>query len=174
MNNPILFKLIEEVRLQCRFGKLAFDHLRTSLQAADPEKTFFYVQALLHQAGCVSRLLWPSRPESAERGQRLRTALNVTEASPVRLRELRPRLEASDEHLEDWLASLETPGHMEFNIMPQGSLTGYKQDTFQRSLDPDTFKLAFRGDACDLRRLADELHRLEAAAQSWLRTHNPW
>ena len=51
---------------------------------------------------------------------------------------------------------------------------GFKQDNFQRSLDPDTFQLVFRGDNLDLRRLAEELHRLESAVQVWLRTHNPW
>ena len=61
MNNQVVFKLLEEVRLQCRFGKLAYENLRTSLQAMDPEKTFYHVQALLGHACQVSRLLWPAR-----------------------------------------------------------------------------------------------------------------
>jgi len=174
MNNPILFKLLEEVRLQCRFGKLAYENLRTSLQGMDAEKTFFYVQAFLNHAGHVSRWLWPARPASKARGERLRTELKATDDSPLNWRDGRVHLEAADEQLEDWLGALENPAVLDFNIMPQGSLSAYKQDTFQRNLDPDTYQLVFRGQTWDLRRIADELHRLESAAQVWLRTHNPW
>ena len=174
MNNQIFFKLLEEVRVQCRFGKFAYENLRKSLQGMDAEKTFFYVQAFLNHTGNVSRWLWPARPESKARGERLRTELKATDASPVNLRDLRVHLEASDEQLEDWIGAMENPGCLDFNIMPQGSISGYKQDTFQRSLDPDTNKLVFRGETWDLRRIADELHRIESAVQVWLRTHNPW
>jgi hypothetical protein len=174
IDNQVLFKLLEELRLQCRFGKFAYENVRLSLQAMDPEKTFFYVQALLGHADCVSRLLWPAAAGAKGRGQRLRQELKMGDDSPLNLREMRARLEAPDEHLESWIATLESPGYMDFNIMPQGSISSYKQDVFQRSLDPDTYKLAWRGETWDLRRIADELHRLEAATQVWLRTHNPW
>jgi hypothetical protein len=174
MNNQVLFRLLEEIRLQCRFGKFAFENVRTSLQAMDPEKTFFYVQAFLSHACNVSRLLWPVSPGAKGRGERLRTELKSTDESPLNWRDLRHRLEASDEHLENWITTLESPAYLDFNIMPQGSISSYKQDAFQRSLDPDTYKLAWRGETWDLRRIADELHRLESTAQTWLRTHNPW
>ena len=174
MKNTVLFKLFEEIRLQCRFGKLAFENVRTSLQAMDPEKTFFHAQALLGHAGQVSRWLWPARAASKERGERLRQELHVGDDSPLRLRDLRSRLEAADEHLEDWIAAMESPAYLDFNIMPQGGIGAFKQDNFQRSLDPDTLQLVFRGDNLDLRRLAEEFHRLESAVQVWLRTHNPW
>jgi hypothetical protein len=174
MNNQVAFKLLEEIRLQCWMGKLAYEHLRTALQAMDAEKTFFYVEALLNHACHVSRFLWPARAGSKERGDWLRKELKTAEDSPINLRDLRNRLEAADEHLEDWIGSMEKPVYLDFNIMPQGSLSGYKQDSFQRSLDPDTFRLVFRGQTCELRRVAEELHRLESAAQLWLRTHNPW
>jgi hypothetical protein len=174
MNNQVLFKLVEEVRLQCRFGKFAFDNLRTSLQGMDAEKTFFYVQAFLNHASHVSRWLWPARPESKARGEQLRTELKATDGAFVILSDLRAHREATDEQLEDWIGALENPGYLDFNIMPQGSISAYKQDTFQRSLDPDTYKLLFRGQAWDLRRIVDTLYRIESAAQVWLRTHNPW
>ncbi len=174
MSNQLLFKLLEELRLQCRWGKVAYENVRTSLQAMDPEKTFMYVQALLAHVCQASRLLWPARAASKERGERLRKELKLGDECPLNLRDARARLEASDEHFEDWLATMETPGYLDFNIMPVGSISGFKQDTFQRSLDPDTYKLTLRNEAWDLRRLADELHRVESAAQNWLRTHNPW
>ncbi len=174
MTNQVFFRFLEEIRLQCRFGKFAYDNVRTSLQAMDPEKTFFYVQALLLHVCQVSRWLWPGRAPSKERGERLRQALQAGDESPLRLRELRNHLETGDEHLEDWIGTMESPAYLDFNIMPQGGIGVFKQDTFQRNLAPDTFKLVFRGEALDLRLLAEELHRVECAAQTWLRTHNPW
>ncbi len=174
MNNQVVYKLVEEVRLQCRWGKLAYENLRASLQAVDMDKTFFYAQALMGQAARVSRLLWPARATSKARGEQLRAELKVTEASPLNLRELRPRLEAADEHLEDWIGTLEAPTYRDFNVMAQGTMSAFKQDTFQWNLDPDTYKVVFRGEPCDLRRLAEELQRVESAAHVWLRTHNPW
>jgi len=174
MNAQVLFRFIEEVRLQCHFAKLAYDNVRANLLAWDPEKTFFYTHALLNHAAHVSRLLWPERAQSAARGDRLRSELKVTEASPIRIGNLRKSLEAPDEHFEDWVVALEIPNYMDFNVMPQGTTQGYKQDLFQRNLDPDTYKLVFRGTPCDLRQITDELHRIEAVAQTWLRTHNPW
>ncbi len=174
MNNQIMFKLLEEIRLQCRFAKFAYENLRLSLQAMDAEKTFFYVQAFLNQARNVSRLLWPARASSQERGERLRKELQVAPESPLNLRELGQHLDASDERLEDWIGAMQNPGYMDFNIMPQGSISAYQQDSFQRNLDPDTYKLIFRGESCDLRQMVDELHRLDSTARVWLATHNPW
>ncbi len=174
MNNQILFKFLEEIRLQCRLGRFAYENVRASLLTSDAEKTFFYVEALLGHACAVSRLLWPARAEAKARGEQLRTELKVADGSPLNLREVRARLEASDEQFENWLTALDNPGYLDFNIMPQGSLSGYKQDAFHRSLDPDTYKLVFRGEVLELRAIADELHRLELATQGWLRIHNPW
>jgi hypothetical protein len=174
MNNQVLFKFLEEIGLQCRFARFAYDSVRSSVQGFDPEKTFFYVHSLLTAAGNVSRLLWPERSESKARGERLRSELNLTEDSPLKIRHLRKSLDASDEHFEDWLGAMETPSYTDFSIMPQGTMQGYKQDTFQRSLDPDMYTLVFRGEACDLRQITDELRRIESAAQLWLKTHNPW
>jgi len=174
MNNQVLFKFLEELRLQCHFARLAYDQLRSSLQGLDPEKSFFYVHALLTAAGNASRLLWPARPESKARGDQLRTELKLTENSLLQVRKLRRSLDAPDEHFEDWLSTMQTPSYIDFSIMPQGTMLGYKQDTFQRSLDPDTYKLVFRGEPCDLRQIKDELHKIEATAQQWLKTHNPW
>ena len=174
MNNQLLFKFLEETRLQCRFARFAYDNLRASVQGSDPETTFFYVHSFLSCAGNVARLLWPERSESKARGERLRRELKTTEDSPLKIRILLKSFAASDEHFEDWVGAMETPGYLDFNIMPQGTMVDYKQDTFQRSLDPDTSKLVFRSERCDLRQMFDELRRIESAAQLWFKTHNPW
>lgn len=174
MNNQILFKLLEEIRLQCRLARFAYDNLRTTLQALDVEKSFFYAHAVLVHASHVTRLLWPAREASKDRGEKLRSELKISSDSPLALRGLREHLDRPDEHFEDWLAAMERPDYVDLNIMPQGTISEFKQDRFQRNLDPETYKMVFRGDECDLRQLVNELHRLDSTVQTWMRTHSPW
>jgi len=174
MDNLLFYKLVGEVKQQCRFGELAFKNLRALLQSMDSEKIFFNVYALLHHALRVSDLLWPSRAESRERGEQLRKGLGVGDASPLRLAAVREQLGREDEQLEDWAAGLENKNYVDMNVMAQGTMAGFKEDNFHRSLDPENFKLRLRGVNCDLRQLSDELHKVETVAETWLRTRNPW
>lgn len=174
MDKKVLYRTIEEARQQCRFAQLAFQSLRTRVNQQDPERVFLDVHAFLGHATMLSRLLWPARPSSAERGALLRQELKLLEPSPLRLPEIREQLDRFDEAYEDWLATLPEAGYVDMNLMPTGTLAGSKADVFQRSLDPDTLVLQFRGAPLDLRRTNDAVRALEAAAQQWLRTHQPW
>ncbi len=174
MDNQLLYKLVEEVRQQDHFAQFAFQNVRNSLAALDAERVFFFVHALIAHVANISRLLWPARPESKERGDRLRAELKVDEKSALRLAGFRQHVDRFDESLEDWAAVPEHRNYMDMNIMPQGTISNYKQDAFQRNLDPDMLQFWFRGDACDLRALADELRKLNSAVESWLKTHHFW
>jgi hypothetical protein len=174
MDNLILYKFVEEVRLQNRFAQFAFQNIRTSLTALDSERVFFYVHAFMRHAGNLSRLFWPARQDSSERGERLRSELKIGDQSPLRLQNFRRNLDQPDESLEDWVAALENRSYVDMNIMPQGTISNYKQDAFQRNLDPENFQYVFRGEACSLRTILDELRKLETTTESWIKTHRPW
>jgi hypothetical protein len=60
------------------------------------------------------------------------------------------------------------------NLMPQGTISDFKPDKFHRSLDPETFQFYLRGNSCELRRVADEIGKLESVIQAWFKTHHPW
>jgi len=174
MDNTRFYKLVEEVRQQCRFVLLAYQNLRTSLQALDQDKTFLFAHSLLNHGFVLSRLFWPSRQESQARGERLRHELNIAEPSPLRIASFRAHLEQPDEKFEDWLRQLDSPNYVETNVMPTGTIAGYKPDRFLRSLDPESYRLDWSGESCDLKQLAEAARRLEGAANAWLRSHNPW
>lgn len=174
MDNPTLFKFVEETRQHSRFGQLAFAALRSALNAMDSERAFAATHALLHHAVIVSRLLWPERADSAPRGEALREALKPDADSPLRLARWREIAVRPDEHFETWLTGLEAPNFVDFNLMPQAALGGFRPDQFQHNLDPDTFDFAYRGERCNLQKLMTALQRLETAAQVWLRSHKPW
>lgn len=174
MDNQTLFKFVEEMRQQSRFGQLAFASLRAAVNAMDVERAFASAHALLHHAVVVSRLLWPDRAESGPRGDALRDALQPDPAGPLRLARWRELAARPDEHFESWLTGLERRQFVDFNLMPQAALGAFRADEFQHNLDPDTFEFVYRGERSNLQKLAGALQRLETTASTWLRSHNPW
>jgi hypothetical protein len=174
MDRKILYRMVEETRQQCRFAQATFQLLRMRLNEPDHEKVFLEVHAFLGHVVMVSRMLWPARSSSAARGESLRAELKVAADSPLRMVGSREQVERFDEAYEDWLMTLSEAGYVDMNLMPAGTMRGSRQDVFQRSLDPDMLTFHLRGVRMDLRRFSDALRDLEAAAQQWLRTHNPW
>jgi hypothetical protein len=174
MDNRQLYRMIEEVRQQCRFAQAAFLSLKLRLTEPDHEKVFVEVHAFLGHATMLSRLLWPERAASAERGRTLRTELKIADTSPLRMGAGRAQVERFDEAYEDWLATLPEANYVDMNLMPTGTMLGSREDVFQRSLDPDTLVLQLRGVPIPLRQISDAIRALESAAQQWLRSHSPW
>jgi len=174
MDKKVVYRMIEEVRQQCRYAQAAFQTLRMRLNEPDHEKVFLEVHAFLGHVVMLSRMLWPARSSSAERGETLRTELKVVADSPLRMGGSREQIERFDEAYEDWLLTLPEAGYVDMNLMPSGTMLGSREDVFQRSLDPDTFMFHLRGAPMDLRRLSDAVRTLDGGVQQWLRTHNPW
>lgn len=174
MDNRTLYRWVEEIRQQCRFARLAARNMKNELRAMDSEAAFFYVHALLHFARNLDRMLWPPAEESRARGESLRQELKAPETLNSLLREIQPQLESEEERFGDWLAGLGESGYVNMNIMPQGSISDFQQDIFQRNLDPETLRLEFRGLSCDLKKLLEAIQRLDDSTQAWLRHHHPW
>lgn len=174
MDNPLLFKIVEETVQQCRFAGFSFQSLRTGLQGADAQKSFFWVHSFLHYGQNVSRMLWPDRKESSQRGEKLREIARADTDSPSRLNQLGRQQSRFDESFEDWCQRLGGLNYVDMNIMPQGTIGSFQSDTFQRNLDPEEYIFVYQGASFDLRLLADELKRIDGACQQWLRTNNPW
>ena len=85
MDKKVLYRTIEELRQQCRLAQASFQSLRLRLNELDQERVFLYVHAFLGHAVMISRLLWPARPASAERGETLRKELDVPPDSALRM-----------------------------------------------------------------------------------------
>lgn len=174
MEAPLIYKILEELALQCRLARMAWQELPAAIQLNDPERVFFRVHAFLGHAANVSKLLWPANPAAAARGAHLRGELKMDAGSPLELKEIRPLLDHFDEHLEEWAAASEHRSPVPINLMPVGTLAGFKQDDFHRSFDPETFRGSFEGVTFDLRLIWKELQKAELSAKNWLKSHNPW
>lgn len=174
MDIKLTFKFVEEIRQQCRFTRVAFRALKDCVQTSDLDRVFLHAQAFVEHACQVSRLLRPVRAESQSRGEFLRRELAAGDDVLQAVRAFRERVGTSDEWFEDWLSSMDELNYVDMNMMPLGTMIGFKEDAFQRNLDPDVLQLRLRGQVCDLPKTAAELGRIETACDRWLRTHSPW
>ncbi len=169
METEQLPKWIAEVRQQCRFGKMAWQGVRSSLNGMDPEKTFFYVHALLDRTRQVAGLLWSTQAEAADRCSALRSALGVADGHPLQAPELTFFATATDEQFGRWLGTLDHLHYLGMNVMPQGTMADFQQDTFLRSLDPEVLEFSWYDRRIALRPLVMALRELESVAESWLK-----
>ncbi len=167
MEQQRLAKVIEEVRQQCRFGKIAWQGLRANLNGMDSEKTFFYIHALLDRARQTSRLLWPA--DAAEHGADLRQALKINDDSALKAPELAAFAEADAAQFHHWLDGLDHFHFIGMNIMPRGATADFRQDLFLRSLEPEVLQFSWYDRTIDLRKIAGALRAVESAADLWLK-----
>lgn len=169
MDHAQLVKRIEELRQQCRFGRLAWQGLRQSLNGMDNEKAFFYIHALVDRARMVSRFLWSDATESADQSAASRQALKVGDDSPLNGVELRQFADSDAAQFDRWLSGLDHLHYVGMNIMPQGTVSDFRQDAFLRSLDPELYQFTWYDRRLDLRKIALALRDLETVAESWLK-----
>lgn len=174
MDNPLIFKLLEEILLQCRQAQHAAKCITAETTMNQPELAVFYADAFLSRAANVSRLLWPDDPEFRERGEKLRSELKVEANAALSLTEHRAQAAAYDVNLVEWAKSSERRDFVSINFMPQGTLEGFREDQFHRNLDPDTLRYSFEGITVNMRQMQKELQKIEQQAQTWLKLHNPW
>lgn len=174
MDNKVIYKWVEEAAQRGRFAELAFKEIRGSLNEQVPERVFLHVHSYLSQVAALHGLFWPKRQASLPRGDKLREALGVADSSALNINTFRGQLAAEDEAYEDWLNGLPDSNYVDFNLMPASTMDGMGSDSFHRNLDPETFKLTYRGATCDLKKIHDELHSLQTAITRWKREHSPW
>jgi len=77
---------------------------RKPLKEVDPQAVLDELQNIIVQGAAVSRYFWPVRKQYEQRGTELRRMYDVSDASPLRSRDLRNAIEHFDERLDDYLA----------------------------------------------------------------------
>lgn len=71
---------------------------------SNQDETLNHLQNIIAMGAALSRYFWPSRSAHEERGQLLRQRFKITEASPLKMRELRNAIEHFDERLDGYLS----------------------------------------------------------------------
>jgi len=156
-----------EMARQCAFGIAAWQDLLAALGGSQDDRVWYSVQALLVAAGNVSKLLWPSRKRSQDRGRTLRESLQVPDDSFLQPRNFRNHFEHFDERIEEWAEAAPHGAFVDSCISnrPLASVVSAGSPTlWLRNLDTSSWTVTFRGDSCDLSRLHQALRDLHAVA----------
>ena len=169
MDHQQLIKRVEELRQQCRFGKLAWQGLRASLNGMDNEKAFFYIHALLDRARMASRFIWAESEDGAEACEQLRKELKLNDDSALHAPELATFADASEVQFDQWLTGLDHLHYVGMNVMAQGTMAEFRQDAFLRSFDPEIYQFSWYDRMIDVRKIANGLRDVESVAESWLK-----
>lgn len=155
-----------EIAFQCKLARKAFQEVRLAVSAEVNDAQFWAdVQSLLAAAANISKILWPQRKQSADRGTDLRNVLAVKEDSPLQARTVRNHLEHFDERLESWAAD---PVRLARNVVVDRAfldasgihIEGEGGQMF-RKFDPIAMTVSFHRDEVHLPTLIDAIEALE-------------
>jgi hypothetical protein len=151
---------VGEIARQAKIAKRAAERLQENTDNFDELEVWGSIQSILVAAGNVSKILWPSRASSAERGKMLRDLLNVDARSLLSDRKIRNHFEHYDERIEDWFEKNGSAVYMDSSIDPFGSIWGNNPSNIHRAYNPLTQTLTFRGESVDLAALLDVLEEI--------------
>jgi len=148
---------VGEVAMQAKIALRAAERLLPMIDVSDQVEAWCSIQSILIAAGNVSKILWPSRDSSKERGEVLRNLLNADDFELLSSRKFRNHFEHYDERIEDWFSKNNSSVYMDSRIDPFGSVWGDNFSGCHRAYNPLTKILFFRGDSVNVRALVDEL-----------------
>jgi hypothetical protein len=152
---------IGEILNQAKFAERAALRLDTSTDDFDPIEIWGAIQSILIAAGNVSKILWPSRKTSADRGKLLRELLEVDDRNPLSDRNFRNHFEHYDERIEDWFKKSGSAVYIDSRIDPFGTPWGRNPANIHRGYDPLTKALTFRGESTDLAAILRALKEIQ-------------
>lgn len=148
---------IAEIVMQAKIAKRAAERLQAT---TDKIEVWGAIQSILGAAGIVSKILWPSRKQSEERGNRLRMLLNVDSHNPLSDREFRNHFEHYDERIEEWFEENRSAVYIDSGIDSFKSIWGNNPANRHRFYNPLTQILTFRGESADLAALLSALEEI--------------
>lgn len=150
---------IGEIVLQSKIAELAAKHLSAIKDNFDQVEVWSSIQSILVAAGNVSKILWPYK-EYAERGERLRKLLKVTEDNLLSDRKFRNHFEHYDDRIEKWFKGKSSAVYSDLAIDPLKSMRRNFPTNHHRAYDPLTQTLTFRGESFDLAAVLKELKEI--------------
>jgi hypothetical protein len=142
-----------EIECQSQLAARAAERLVIRDGHFDSMEIWSAIQSILVAAGNVSKILWPSRRSSAQRGAMLREPLEIAEDNVLANRSFRNHFEHYDERLEDWLSRKTSAGYVDQLVGEKtGFMRGFPQSV-HRAYDPSTQTLTYRDESMHLKPL---------------------
>lgn len=151
--------------------KYAAERSTTAFKEADDAQGAPAV-SLVHQAlacaGELSRYFWPSwrGGVAMRRGERLRDAFALTDASPLADRRLRDGLEHFDERLDKFLLTIDAGEFFPFPIEGDARMLENPTQHFFKLLDRDRGVFILLNKAFSYQPIREEVERIQAALRA--------
>jgi len=147
MNGLHYMIFLGEIVLQAKIALRAFERLNNNHDTFDYEDVWGAVQSILIATGNVSKILWP-QSKYKERGEKLRTMLNISEQNPLSDRKFRNHFEHYDERVETWLEKQSSSCYVDLAMNP--SLRTFGEPNCHRGYNTFNNTLIFRGELLDM------------------------
>jgi hypothetical protein len=160
---------IGEIVLQSKIAELAAKRLSAIKDNFDQIEVWSSIQSILVAAGNVSKILWPSK-DYAERGERLRALLKVSDNNILSDRKFRNHFEHYDDRIEKWFKGKSSAVYSDLAIDPFKSTFGNVHSNHHRAYDPLTQTLTFRGESFDLAAVLKELKEIRVKCSDFALT----
>lgn len=151
---------IGEIAMQANIALRAAERLLPMIDGSDQVEAWCSIQSILIAAGNVSKILWPSRDSSKERGEILRHLLNADDFEMLSSRKFRNHFEHYDERIEDWFSKNNPSVYMDSRVDPFGSVWGDNFPECHRAYNPLKRLLFFRGESVNIEKLLEELEKV--------------
>ena len=123
------------------------------------------IQSFLAATANISKILWGSDPAVSSARSPLRQALKVSDASPLRSRNLRENFEQFDARIDTWWGCSSTHGFVDMNFEHLATvMEGLPEEQVFRDMDLYTGDVVFWGQRYNLPSLNIEIRRVMAMA----------
>lgn len=151
---------LSEIVRQAEIAKLSSTRLKSKDHQTNSLEIWCSLQSILIASSNVSKILWPSRKNSKERGEKLRSMLEIENGNILQERKLRNHFEHYDERIDDWFKTNQSAVYIDSKIEPfEPGISGFKQFA-HREYNPLTKVFIFRGEKFDIGGLLVELEKL--------------
>ena len=152
-----------EIVHQCGFATLAYSGITYTLSNLRVKKSmdiFWYsLQSFLTASANISKIFWPvDKSPYKERGEFMRSLLDIDNNVSFRLRDPRNHLEHFDERLDDWYSQSTHHNIIDTSIGTESSISG--DIDFMRFFNTHTFTFRFRGDQYEINPIHESLNVL--------------
>ena len=93
---------------ECLHAKMAYADLEKHLATQAHDRIWYSLSALLRAVADISKIFWPQNKKNYEhqrRGRELRERFSIPDDSPLCSRDMRNRIDHSDEYFQEWMKS---------------------------------------------------------------------
>jgi hypothetical protein len=147
-----------EIVLQSKIVFKAHERLLLAVDKGDRVELWSSIQSILVASGNISKILWPSRNKSKDRGLYLRKMLKIEEDHILSNRKFRDHFEHYDERIEKWF--LDKPGASYVDLSMNPSLRSSLPQNDHRGYNSIDNTLVFRGETLDFKKILDGVQQI--------------